>query len=66
MASAKVETVVCAQDVASGITLVVRFRGMRQWQWRLKIAEVLINLAARVAWLDADIEFDERKIQDAN
>lgn len=43
-----------AKGMAKSITLVVRFKGFKQWSFRLWIATQLIRLAAWVAWVNVE------------
>jgi len=56
MATAQLNT----RDLAHSITLEVKLRGSKQWEWRLKLAGWLIRLAAWVAWMNAEIEIEAK------
>jgi len=54
-------------DLAKRITLEVKFKHMRQWRWRIKLASWLFDLIARIGSLGGIefVEVDNEEAQEA-
>lgn len=50
------------RELTQRITMHVRIHRVSQWQWRMRLAMLLIRLAAWVGWFNVEIE-DDRRIE---
>jgi len=47
------------KPLAQQIVLDIKLKNLRQWQWRVRVAMWLIDLAARVMWMKAEVEVED-------
>ena len=51
-------TTFSVNELARQITITVKFKGTREFTWRLKIAKFLFWLGATIAWMNIEFEND--------
>jgi len=53
------ETALDVKPLAQQMTLCVRSKRLRQWQWRITLGTWLICLAAQIMWMNVEVQVED-------